>query len=107
MKIETGKEEVIKYFYICDLCGNRTEHHRFCSICGRDICYDCTKLDPRDMGDYPVKFCNQCFDVGQKYLRRINAEQEKFDVLIEEIEQEWKDEAIKAVKISKEIRGQI
>ncbi len=33
MKIEAGKEEVIKYSYICDICGKGTEHHRVCSIC--------------------------------------------------------------------------
>lgn len=107
MRIGTGKEEVIKYSYICDLCGKGTEHHRVCSICGRDICSSCTKFDPRDMGDYPEKYCDSCFNIGRKYLDRISTEQEKFDVLIEEIEQEWRDEAIKVVKISKEKRGQI
>lgn len=107
MRIETGKEEVIKYSYICDLCGKGTGNHRVCGICGRDLCSSCTKFDPRDMGDYQEKYCDSCFNIGRKYLDRISAEQEKFDVLIEEIEQEWRDEAIKVVKISKEKRGQI
>jgi len=96
MRVETGKEEVIKYSYICDICGKGTEHHRVCSICGRDLCSSCTKFDPRDMGDYPDKFCGQCFEIGQKYLDRIGIEQEK-----------WRDEAMKAANIDKEKRGQI
>lgn len=105
MRIETGK--IIKYSYVCDLCGKGTEHHRVCGICGRDLCSSCTKFGPRDMGDYPDKFCSQCLDVGQKYLDRISVEQEKFDAIVEDLEQEWRDEAIKVVKISKEKRGQI
>lgn len=102
MRIETGKEEIIKYSYICDICGKGTEHH--CSICGRDLCSSCTKFDPRDIGDYSDKYCGQCFHIGQIYLDRIIIEQEKFDDLIEKLEQEWRDEAIKAVKISMEKR---
>lgn len=101
MRIEAGKEEIIKYSYVCDICGKGTEHHRICSICGRDLCSSCTKFDPRDMGDYPEKFCDQCFNIGRKYLDRFSVEQEKFDTLIEEIEQEWRDEAIKAVKTTR------
>ena len=98
MRIESGKEEVIKYSYICDLCGKGTEHHRVCGICGRDLCSDCTKFDPRNMGDYPEKYCNSCFKVGDKYLRQIEVEQEKFDMLIEELEHKWRDDAIKSIK---------
>lgn len=97
----------IKYSYICDLCGKGTGHHRVCGICGRDLCSSCTKFDPRDMGDYPSVYCDHCFQIGQKYLDRISIEQEKFDALIEELEQEWRDEAIKVVKTSKEKHGQV
>ena len=50
------------------------------------------------MGDYPEKYCNCCFKVGDKYLRQIEVEQEKFDMLIEDLEQEWRDEAMKIIK---------
>lgn len=105
MRIEAGKEEITKYSYICDICGKGTTYHRVCSICGRDSCFSCTKFDPRDIGDYPSLYCIHCFEIGKKYLDRISVEQEKFDALIEEIEQEWRDEAIKVVKINKEKRG--
>lgn len=95
MRIETGKEEVIKYSYICDLCGNGTGNNRVCSICGRDMCSGCTKFDPRDMEDYPSVYCDYCFQIGRKYLDQISIEQERFDTIIEKIEMGWKDEAIK------------
>lgn len=99
MRIEKDREEVIIYSYICDLCGKGTEHHKVCSICGRDMCSNCTNFDPRDMtADYPEKYCDSCFKAGEKYLRQIKVEQEKFDILIEELEQKWKDDAIRSIK---------
>ena len=95
MKIEIGKEEIIKYSYICDLCGKETGNHRVCSICERDLCSSCTKFDPRDIGDYPSVYCDNCFQIGRKYLDQISIEQERFDTIIEKIEMVWKDEAIK------------
>lgn len=103
MRIEAGKEEVIKYSYICDLCGKEVAHHRVCSICGRDICSVCTKFGHRDRGDYPEKYCVNCFQIGQKYLDKISAEEEKCEVIVENIEQEWKDEAISAIKKGKNV----
>lgn len=98
LRIEAGREEVIQYAYICDLCKKGYRHGSVCSICGRDICTNCTKFDPRDMGDYPSKYCNECFDIGEKYLERISVEEEKHETVIATIEEEWRDEAIKAVK---------
>ena len=102
MKVEAGKEEIVTYSYVCDLCGKGSSHRRTCGICGRDICSGCTKFDPRDTGDYPEKYCSKCFDVGQKYLEKIVAEQEKFDALIEDLEQDWRDEAVALWKAEKE-----
>lgn len=65
MRIEAGKEEIIKYSY--------------------------TKFDPRDIGDYPPVYCGHCFQIGRKYLDQISIEQERFDTIIEKIEMEWKD----------------
>lgn len=98
-----GKEEIVKYFYKCDLCGTLSTYKRSCNICGKDICYNCTKFDPRspgmgDTGNYPEKYCLSCFNIGKKYIDRMNKEQEKFDTLIEEIEQEWRDESIRSIK---------
>lgn len=99
MQIEAGKEEITKYFYRCDLCGQDSVHRRTCGICGRDMCSNCTKFEPRDvMGDYPSRYCSDCFNIGKKYLDLISIEQEKFDATVEKLENEWREEAIKSVK---------
>lgn len=99
MQIEKGKKEVIEYSYKCDVCGKEPiSYKRVCSICGRDICSDCTKFDPRDIGDYSARFCIACFNIGKKYLQQIEMEQEKFDKLVEVVEEEWKNEAIESIK---------
>lgn len=99
MKIEAGKEEIIKYCYRCDLCGKDSSHRRTCSICGRDMCSDCTRFEPRDViGDYPSRYCSDCFNIGKKYLDIISTEQEKFDATVERLENEWREEATKSVK---------
>lgn len=87
--------------YRCDLCGKVFWHKITCSICNRDICTNCTFFDPRCDGDHPEKYCKQCFDIGKEYFDRMENEREKFDVLIEEIEQEWRDKAIELVNLSK------
>jgi len=97
MRIDDDKEST-KYSYICDICGKGYSNNRTCSICNADICHGCTRLDPRSIGDYPEKFCIDCFNVGKKYLDLICIEQEKFDVLVENLEQEWRGEAIKMSK---------
>lgn len=101
MEIDTGEEEVIKYSYICGICGKKTEHHRVCSICGRDLCSSCTKFNLRDMGDYLEKYCELCFNIGQKYLDQISIEEEKCDAIVKNLKQGWRDEAVKAIKNDK------
>lgn len=105
MRIETGKEEIkiIKYSYKCDICGKETTSRRNCSICSKDICTDCTRYDPRDMGDYPEKYCAYCFNIGEKYLEQIRIEEESCSNRIEELEKQWRDEATeKTIIISEE-----
>lgn len=62
-------------------------------------------IDPRDTGDYPRKYCIDCFKIGEKYLGQIKAEEEeeeeeKFELFEEELEQKWKYDAIRSAKIS-------
>ncbi len=102
MRIEAGKEDVIEYSYICDLCKKSYRYGSHCSICCRDICTSCTKFDPRDTGGHLSTYCNDCFAIGEKYIDRINAEEEKHETFIATIEEEWKDEALKAVKNNKQ-----
>ncbi len=101
MKVEVDREETIRFAYQCDLCGKISTHKRFCCICSRDICSDCTKFDPRSYGDCPDKYCLDCFKIGEKYIDRMNEEEKRHDSVIEEIDQEWRDEAMKAFNSKK------
>ncbi len=102
MKIEVDREERIKFVYQCDLCGKISIHRKICSICNRDICSDCTVFDPICSGDCQDKYCSACFNIGEKYIDKISEEQEKFDTIIENLKKEWIDEAIKAMRLTKE-----
>ena len=66
------------------------------------MCSGCAFSDPRYNGDLQKKYCLSCFKIGEKYVERMNDEQDKFDILIEEIEQEWIDEAMKMAKLAME-----
>lgn len=50
---------------ICDFCDKESRYE--CSLCGRDICYTIsdshTKFDPREWGDYPGKYCPDCYEI--------------------------------------------
>lgn len=100
MEIEVEREgvttEMMKVVYSCDLCGKISRHRRTCSICNRNTCSSCTFFDPRCTRDYRDMYCESCFDIGEKYFKRMEEEQKKFDDLMEEIEKEWKDHAINA-----------
>lgn len=101
MKIEADSCDGIKYAYQCDLCGKVSSHRRVCYICNRDICTSCAFFDPRCDGDHPEKYCASCFNTGEKYFKRMEDERGKFDIIMEDIEQEWKDEAIEVAKLAK------
>lgn len=101
MKIEVGREGTIEHMYQCDLCGRASVNRITCSICDRDICPSCTFFDPGWMGDSTDKYCESCFNIGKEYFKRMEEEQEKFDTLMEKIEQEWKNKAIEAANLTK------
>lgn len=101
MQVEVDREEKIGCIYQCDLCGKISKYRRTCSICNRDTCSNCTFFDPRWMGDHLDTYCKSCFNIGKEYFDRMEEEREKFDILMEEIEQEWKDKAIEAANSTK------
>jgi hypothetical protein len=100
MKIETDRAETMEPVYSCDLCGRISKHRITCSICNIDICSHCTFFDPRPDVEYQEKYCTSCFNIGKEYFDKMEEEKEKFDVLMEDIEQEWKDKAIEAANLA-------
>ena len=102
MKIKKEERKVEVYSYVCDFCNTEVSTNRVCSICGKNICYEHSNYDPREYGDYPTKYCGDCFNVGKKYLKQIENEENKHNIIIEKLENNWIDEAIQYSKIIKE-----
>jgi len=89
--------------YFCDDCDsaclyilNNTLYT--CSICKCILCSKCVVFDPREYGDYPQKFCQRCWKVGEKYRKYINEEMDRCDETITQLEKDWYNQA-KSTKI--------
>ena len=82
--------------YVCDECFKTVSDKRLwpCVVCGKLICFDCYIPDERDPGDYPDKYCQNCWDVGQPYRKRMVQLQDICDEAIEKLEETWKNNAI-------------
>ena len=69
-------ERVVKKTEICDVCGNEIHGDLACSVakceqCGKDLCEKCIGHENGTMGDYREVYCKSCWDIGTKYLNRI------------------------------------
>ena len=72
----------------CDLCGAGGAH--VCCLCGRDVCHGkCVVYDPRDSGDYPSKYCKDCWALGQPYITEIERIELESDAAIEAVNARW------------------
>ncbi len=95
------EERIVEiYSYVCDFCNTEVSTNRVCSICGKNICYEHSNYDPREYGDYPTKYCDVCFNIGKKYLKQMDLERDKYDIIIEKLENDWKNEAVEFLKLS-------
>ena len=83
----------IKKIYICDYCSKRTGAHNRCCMCDKHVCSDHEEFDWRNGGDYPPRYCKQCWDIGEKYRRQIEAIEMELDIKIAAIEDAWLKEA--------------
>jgi hypothetical protein len=102
-KTEKRIREISEDHYFCDLCGKGMRYYGTCSMCGRDICKKCTEYDERDNGDYPNKYCKECWEIGRIFreLEEIvrNEFEMKLEEMLEEIQKQWISEAIKNVTL--------
>lgn len=78
----------------CDICGEKMSRQKTCHLCGRDICEKCGIYDPNDMGDYPTRYCKECWEIGEYYREKISILQIEFDEKVEILNIGWKNEAI-------------
>lgn len=100
-KIEKVLKEVELTTRICDICDGDKPTKRKCHICSRDICEECTVHDTRDTGDYLRRYCRPCWVLGNEYLERILRIKHEFERIVEGIENEWHNEAMRALRALK------
>jgi len=81
--------------YNCDVCGKTLDRVNRCHICEKDLCYCCTTYDDRDCGDYPTKYCDQCWDIGKPYREKMATIENESDEKICKLNAQWKNEAMK------------
>ena len=101
-KSEVTKTEICtKYF--CDICKKNYSWAytaRTCSVCGRDVCSDCSILTD-DMiteyvlSDYPDRICNICWDL-REFRKALNDLVDHFESDKSEICAKWKAESLRS-----------
>ena len=101
MAVNTITEEVVAHtkqvtVITCDVCSTRLGGRFYkCYMCSKDLCYHHTVYDNRDSGDYPDKYCQPCWDIGESYrLMEAEAADRYYDEL-DKIHQQWKAAATK------------
>ena len=95
-EIKKKTETIETKIYTCDACGKKISPDVYsCVICGDHLCYDCVLFDPREMGDYPDKYCKSCWDVGDYYRKEIDRLREIFYEQEEGLEKACKQQAIR------------
>jgi len=92
-KIQVESSEIY-----CDVCEKKwTDFFKYnCSQCGRDLCGKCAKWHPYQDGDYPEKFCPECWKICEPFIQKIREKEQEHDEEIDNIEQEMR-EAIKEI----------
>lgn len=58
-----------RYINCCDICGNEAKHT--CFMCGKDLCNNCTIMESDEETDYPGKYCQSCWDKGERFRNEI------------------------------------
>jgi hypothetical protein len=87
----------VKEVVYCDICSDEIQPYTYgygkrgseCTVCGRDMCRDCSKYDPDELGDYPDRYCTFCFSLFIPARAKMN-------------ERHWKEEEKLEAKIKKE-----
>ena len=73
----------------CDVCGNEMKFYKStCCMCGIDLCSSCIEHEDDYGGDYPDRYCKDCWTViGEKYRNKID----ELDKEISKTWVEWED----------------
>jgi len=87
------ESSVTKYF--CDICNTEMQQASKCYICGKDLCVKCVTFDNRDWGDYPTRYCDNCWLIGETYREEMLKIENDADEKIAELRKKWKQQALK------------
>ena len=97
-KVSVQKVEQSVVTYYCDICNEKIIGFLQCSICGRHMCQNHTTFDDKEMGDYPTRYCTECWDIGETFRNRIQVLEDETYMIIDKLEEEWKILALKNVE---------
>ena len=94
---KTKNVTIEKAYVVCDVCSGdkvqlnwSTRHHRCCQ-CHKDLCSSCVVYDDSEGGDYPPKYCQRCWDIGEPFRKQLVALEAEYDKQTEAVEQAWRD----------------
>lgn len=81
---------VIEEEYTCDVCKKPCGSHiHKCECCKKDICRDCTELDYSKSDDYPDRYCDSCWTIGEPFRKQIKEMEEQSYSEQEKLKEEW------------------
>ena len=90
----TYKKEML----VCDECESKSVYFK-CLICRCDLCRKCVvEKYESECGDYPNRYCQGCWEVGEKYRDVLLEEEKAHDEKVDQIENQWKE-------VGKQLRG--
>lgn len=76
----------------CDVCGVEMKfYNQTCCMCGIDLCINCVEHEDCYGGDYPDRYCKDCWTtIGEKYRNKID----ELENEVEKLHSEWKNECV-------------
>ena len=86
------KKEIMEPHKYCDVCGNEIRIGLVCSkakceYCKKDLCEKCIGHEESSPGDYRIVYCNNCWEIGEKYRPKIEQLNDEICILYKE----WQD----------------
>lgn len=94
IKTKIIKFEQIGYEYFCDICKDQVNEIAKCCLCGKDACRKCFVeiFEESDASDNTEFYCNQCYEIYEKYQITLKDIKREYDNKIKIIEDEMMKE---------------
>jgi len=79
----------------CDVCKDGTKAFYICCVCNKDLCTAHTIFDPDEYCEYPDRYCQSCWELGEPYRKELAKAKTEYEDLIKSINEEWRKQAKK------------